>query len=592
MNAKPKVPLLLAILVLAFPAVCPLNSYAQCYLTQGCKPVDDLTYINNTTGQVYHGDGASNNGAGGWTINYSDENQCLGCHYGTDNLPYLQTGHKNTLRKIAPTALWGGPDGNLYLTTDDHYQSGSIYNWVNGQITIGWCNPVSTQVQNGLPVVDPECQYPWYTLPNANAPVPYTPVAPTAAAGGVRNLYYILGAWMNYGGTLNPVASHVNTVFDTGFSGDNYPSANFDCARCHATGYNFDHWAPEPTSNTNDNVTPIPDAKLLRMPTDGFVAPGTTGTSSWYLTGIQCERCHQAAWGYGSHPWAGLQATMVTNEAATPLCMECHRGETIAMAGGSNPGSINPTNGFTTKDHGYCSDLSGSAYATCVANSSNSWIYKPYVDHEQGQAFLNSPHARFTGTLIQNAQHSADLSITISGTYSTQFSESPGDPTKNLGCTGCHDPHQSTVAGTNPPQPPIVQTCDTCHTLSQTIMQTINHPTGPGTPFPTGAPTDIPGACVTCHMQAALGTATSHLFRISSDQNYFTFPTANQLYTQGITALNTENEYSPMDGTTYTSAAWLDVDLACGQCHVGGDGITNPYGLTFPPGLPGAHAYS
>ena len=36
-------------------------------------------------------------------------------------------------------------------------------------------------------------------------------------------------------------------------------------------------------------------------------------------------------------------------------------------------------------------------------------------------AFLNSPHARFTGNLIQNAQHTADLSITIAGTYSSQL---------------------------------------------------------------------------------------------------------------------------------------------------------------------------
>lgn len=68
-----------------------MNSFAQCYLSQGCKPVDFLNYQPNGTGQVYHGDGASNNGAGGWTTYYSDINQCLGCHYGTDTLPYLFT---------------------------------------------------------------------------------------------------------------------------------------------------------------------------------------------------------------------------------------------------------------------------------------------------------------------------------------------------------------------------------------------------------------------------------------------------------------------------------------------------------------------
>ncbi|MGA9641875.1 MAG: chitobiase/beta-hexosaminidase C-terminal domain-containing protein [Terriglobales bacterium] len=567
-------------------------AHAQCYLNQGCKPVDFLNYQpSGPVGQVYHGDGASNNGAGGWTNYYSDVNQCLSCHYGTDTYPYLMTGHKNTLRKFAPGVLWGGPDDNIYLTTDDHYGSGSTYNWTTNQVTLGWCDPLGTIALNGLNPVDPFCQYPYYTLPNPNAPAPYNPVAQTVGAGGVRNLFYLYGGWQNYGGQQNPTATHLNSVFDSGFTGDIYPRANFDCARCHATGYNFSAWGPEPTSNTNDQVTPIPDAQFSRLPSDGYVAPGTNGTSSWYLTGIQCERCHVAAWGYGSHPEGGLQATIAQNEAATALCMECHREESITMAQNGNGGSINPANTMMTRDHGYCSDLSGSLYPTCVANPSNQWIYKPYVDHEPGQAFLNGSHARFSGSLIQNTQNSADLSITISGAYASQFTETLGDPTKNLGCTGCHDPHQSTVAQVSGAKP-IATTCDQCHTLAQTLMQTINHPAGPGTPFPTGAQSDIPGACITCHMQGALGRANSHLFRISSDPNYRTFPTPAQLYTQNITALGIETEYSEMDGSPFTPANWLDVDLACGQCHVGNDGVTNEYGLTLPPGMPGAHAYT
>jgi len=588
MNAKPNVAWSIAFFLLTFSIVLPLNSHAQCYLSKGCAPVDLLNYEpNNATGQVFHGDGASNNGSGGWTTAYTDVNQCLSCHYGTDTMPYLMTGHKNTLRKIAPGVLWGGPDNAIYPTTDPHYGSGSVYNWTNQQITLGWCDPLGTPAQNGLSATDPVCQYPYYTLPNANAPAAYTPVAPTVAAGGVRNLFYLYGGWQNYGGSSNPAG--------TGLTGDLYPYGNFDCGRCHATGYNFDNSAPEPTQNTNGVVAPINNLQLSRIPTDGFVAPGTNGTSSWFLTGIQCERCHVAAYSYGSHPWdPGVTVTINQNEAATALCMECHRAESITMANPSgNPpaaGSINPANTLTTLDYGYCSDLSGSAYATCVSNASNHWVYKPYVNHEAGQAFLNSPHARFNGTLVQNAQHSADLSISISGTYGSQFSETPTDPTKNLGCTGCHDPHQSTVAAVN--ATPIVTTCNQCHTLSKTIMSTVNHPMGPGTPFPTATSADIPGACITCHMQAALGRANSHLFRISTDPGYTTFPTPAQLYTQNVTSLGVEPEYSPMNGTTFAPAAWLDVDLACGQCHVGNDGVTNEYGLTLPPGMPGAHAYT
>jgi len=593
MNVKRALPRVDVFVLLAVLALSSLNLYAQCYLSQGCKPVDDLTYIPSGTGQVYHGDGASNNGSG-WTTYYSDENQCLSCHYGTDTLPYLYTGHKNTLRKFAPGALWGGPDGSLYPATDSYYYgSGSTFDWTNGLVTLGWCDPLATPAQNGLPAVDPGCRFLYYTLPNANAPAPYQTVAPTLAAGGVRYLYYYFAGWMNYGGSANPGATHLNTVFDHGSTGESYPNGNFDCARCHATGYSFDNWAPEPTSNTNNRMAWIPDANLPRLPSDGYIAPGTNGTSSWYLSGIQCERCHVAAWWYGSHPDGGLQATVVQNEAATALCMECHRGENITMANPQlqQPGSITPTNTLVASDHGYCSDLSGSAYATCILNPSNHWVYKPYVAHEAGQAFLNSPHARFTGNLNQNAQNAADLSINISGTYSSYFSENHSDPTKNSGCTGCHDPHQTTVAAAGH-STPIVKTCDQCHQLAQTILSTINHPMGPGTPFPTGASSDIPGACINCHMQAALGRATSHLFRINTNASYSTFPTPSQLYTEGITALGVATDYSELDGLAYSSANWLDVDLACGQCHVGGDGVTNPYNLTLPPGLPGAHAYT
>lgn len=595
MTLKPNTSWFFGFILLSFSVLYPLHLYGQCYLNEGCQPVDYLTYQPNGTGQVYHGDGASNNGLGGWTTIYSDENQCLSCHYGTDTLPYLLTGHKNTLRKFAPGVLWGGPDGSSYSAADVYYGSGSTSNWAAGRVTPGWCDPLATPLQIGLSPTDPGCQYPYYTLPNSHAPAAYTPVEPTVGAGGVRNLFYLYGGWQHYGGSGNPAGTQLSSIFDSGFTGDLYPKGNFDCGRCHTTGYNFDNSAPEPTQNTNSLLAVISDAQFARVPTDGFVASGTNGTSSWFLTGIQCERCHVAAYGWGSHPWDEVTVTVAKNEAATALCMECHREETVTRANpAGNPpvqGSIAPSNTITTRDRGYCSDLSGSAYAACVANASNQWIYKPYIDHEAGQAFLNSPHARFQGTLTQNAQHSSDISITVSGIYGSQFSENPSDQTKNLGCTGCHDPHESTVPAANAAQP-IVKQCGSCHRLAQTIMSTINHPTGPGTPFPTGAQSDIPGACITCHMQAALGPAESHLFRINTSAAYTTFPSPDQLYNQNITGLGVAPEYSVLDGTTFAPAGWLDVDLACGQCHVGNDGITNPYGLTLPPGMPGAHAFT
>jgi Chitobiase/beta-hexosaminidase C-terminal domain/Cytochrome c554 and c-prime len=594
MNASRNASWLVVLFLLVLVAGSQL-CVAQCYLSQGCKPQDLLNYQPNpANGQVYHGDGASNNGGGGWTTYYSDVNQCLSCHYGTDTYPYLWTGHKNTLRKFAPGTLYGGPDGTLYQTTDGYYESGSTYDWVNGTITLGWCDPLATPLQNGLPIIDPTCKFPYYTLANSHAPGPYTPVAQTEQAGGVRNIYYLKGGWMSYGGTSNPSATQLGTVFDQGHTGQLYPNGNYDCARCHATGYSFDHSAPEPTSNSDSKLGWIPDAQLSRIPTNGYIAPGTSGTSSWYLTGIQCERCHVAAYSWGSHPYDNVYVTQPQNEQATALCMECHRQETVTMANTNPPGNITPSNPLMTNDHGYCSDLSGSAYSTCVQNPSNQWVYKPQVDHAQGQEFLNSPHSRFTGNLIQNAQNSADLSIAISGAYNSYFSAAPSDTTKNNGCVGCHDPHQSTVAGVpqTEAQKPIVNTCDSCHKLAQTIIQTTGHPTGPQTPFPTGTQADIPGACVTCHMQGALGQAQTHLFRINTNVNYYTYPTPEQLYVENLTGLGTQPSLSLYGGAYYNPASWLDVDLACGQCHVGGNGVTNPYGLTPPAGLPGSHAFT
>jgi len=592
MRAKVKLTGLVILFWVTFSlALSPMAS-AQCYLGSGCKPVDNLNYQPNGTGQVYHGDGASNNGTGGWTTAYSDVNQCLSCHYGTDTYPYLMTSHRNTMRKIAPGTLWAGPDGINYPVNDPYYGSGSTYDWTNGLITLGWCDPFWTQAKNGLQSMDPECIYPYYTLPNANASASYTPVAPTIAAGGVRNLYYLFGGWQNYGSGT----TQLGTVFDSGSTGELYPYGDFDCARCHATGYNFDASGPEPTKNTNNQVARISDLQFPRMPSDGYMALGTNGTSSWYLSGIQCERCHVAAYAWGSHPWTyNVTPTIAHNEGATALCMECHRQENVTKANNlatpPTPGSINPSNTLQTVDRGYCSDMSGSSYATCVANSSNHWVYKPYLKYAEGQSFLNSPHARFSGTLIQNAQHSADLSIVISGNYDSYFSQAPTDPSKNSGCTGCHDPHQSTVASVTGAKP-IVNTCSSCHKLSQNILATVNHPAGPGTPFPTGTSADLPGACVTCHMQAALGRANMHVFRINPDPNYWTYPTPSQFYTQHISAPGTEPDGDALDGVTYNPAVWLDVDLACGQCHIGNDGVTNEYGLVPPPGLPGSHAYT
>jgi hypothetical protein len=297
--------------------------------------------------------------------------------------------------------------------------------------------------------------------------------------------------------------------------------------------------------------------------------------------------------------------------------MECHREETV----NTTAKTITPTYPPVAVDKGYCSDFSNNPYSACTAT----WIYKPTIPYGMGTTFLNSPHAELTGTLTQNNQNSPDLSITISGTYSATvatpeggyFKETSGtDIGQNKGCTGCHDPHYTTVVtpaqytANNALYHTLQGTTETncsnstCHSnITGNLMATIKHPVGIGTPFPTGTAADVPGACVVCHMQAASpnpgnptqGVPQNHFFRVSVDPNYYTYPPAANYYS-GSTALGWEYNGStyaltptPDPLTGYAGAIWQDVDIACGQCHAGGNASgQNPYGIAQPYPAPPA----
>jgi hypothetical protein len=458
------------------------------------------------------------------------------------------------------------------------------------------------------------------------------------------------------------------------------------CYRCHATGYNFvgnnvqtsgptyvgssADWAtqglatgyttwggPEPTSVSSPipveggtanayTFTTLTDAQLPRAP-DTM----SDGSSSWYLTGVRCERCH--AGGYatpnstanlipsaaapvyekdgpsgGSSSVAGTWPTAPANMQATGLCMQCHRQEQITSGKVSSPGSITiPTQPQVT-DGGKCSDGITAGYAACVAISGNTWNYKPSPNHEfEGQEFLASPHAMFNpqGTVKMAHQNSADLTllegpgtITDPSQYSSnnaaQASYQSAGITQtgmaNNGCVGCHDAHYTTVngpqsetnqtvgilsgatktlpngtAGTSPTQ----HNCSSCHTtIANNLMGSVAHPMGAGTPFPYGQSTNPDTACFICHMNGQSGTAGTHLFQMNPDPNYYTYGTAAQFYSTAKNVGGTN--YAPM--STYNNGRWnnavgSDVDIACGQCHGGGDGSgPNPYGLTLPNPAP------
>lgn len=481
--------------------------------------------------QIFHGDGATNNGSGGWSGTAPRSDQCLSCHRAEgapgDWTSYLMTGHKNVLRKVTPNKPWAGADGTLYPLTDDFYQSGSIFDWIGGTVTVG-----------GPGGLDPGGVYPYYHT--------------------TQNLYYLFGGWAD--------RNKLNTIFDKGFTGALYPNGNYDCGRCHTAGYRFDASAPEPTYNGYK----IPDAQFSRIP-----STFTSGTSSWQLDGIQCERCHIADNGSYNHTatarsYRGIPSKPV-NESATALCIECHRQETV----NTNDNTISLSTDLKVSDRGSCADGISPDYASCIAAGAK-WNYRPVFESAIGQTFLNGSHARFSGTLAQNTQNSPDLSVKMIGAYNSEFTDWVF-PTRNGGCTGCHDPHESTVA-TTPSSTPLWGKCGDCHNLDKYGATTLHHPKGSLSMYPMDTSGDAPDSCTTCHM----GSMGYHIFRISTEMNYSTFPTAAEFY-DPVSPKRTANTAS--DGVI-PNAVWIDVDLACGKCHVGSGNI----GFTTPS--PGAVFYS
>jgi predicted CXXCH cytochrome family protein len=486
--------------------------------------------------QTYNGDGATNGGAGTWITSSATSNQCLKCHApggpGADKTSYLMTGHKNMLRKVTAGKPWTFADGTPLRTTDTPaagslYNSGSTFDWTAGKITVG---------------TGPLLPYP---------PDPY--------AGSQQDIFYIFGGWID--------PSQLDTIWRGGFTGEQFASGNYECARCHTTGYRFDDTGVEPTFNGSK----ISGAVFSRVPTD--YDPATGPAASWMLDGVQCERCHTSS----GHTVAGDPA-LVTNpisEAATLLCLQCHREENVdtvnhqftfgACSDGNSPDNAtcvanggNWVTDLVVYDGGSCSDGTSPDYGTCTAIPGNAWSYAPFFDHESGPTFLNSPHARFSGTLALVSQNSPDMSLTLTGAYTSAFQASG----QNGGCTACHDPHQSLIPAVMAPKP-FVKQCLDCHSGYANLIAITNHPNGASTPFDTGG--DLNASCAVCHM-----SQNYHLFRINTDAGYSTFPTAAQVFAGGGQGLPN----STSDGYL-SNAVWSDVDLACGQCHQG-SGLLGP----------------
>ncbi|MEJ2685368.1 MAG: PKD domain-containing protein, partial [Candidatus Sulfobium sp.] len=340
-------------------------------------------------------------------------------------------------------------------------------------------------------------------------------------SGTPTPFYWIFGSW------LEGAPASARIIYQ-GFS--QYGSSWVDCNRCHATGYDVDTTAQaglEPYATFPSLATGATPADApLNM--TGNADESTTGWADWQHWGITCSRCHNAV--DGNHadsgpavnnlpaPSSAGQAGSVTPDEAvqqTFVCYQCHYQNDSKNL--RDPRVTNP--GEQLVD-------GGSAVVERHANG-----------------FLNSPHARFSGTYGQLAD---------STQYDSHFTAHYGS------CAACHNVHDSVTDNAADAQTWNAECGLNCHSQDPSDpyakpLANIQHPTGPGTPLYGVTTADPVEACQTCHMPGGL-----HLFRINPDPSYST--------STGGTYLNaipdpTHNNFP---------SVYVDLDLACGQCH-GGD---------------------
>lgn len=232
--------------------------------------------------------------------------------------------------------------------------------------------------------------------------------------------------------------------------------------------------------------------------------------------------------------WTGNNTNR--GQIITALCTNCHRQETSGVPyadTGSGAGSVSTSHpGSYVKVGAYHSTVS-------------------YPSHPHGNMFLNGAHGKFSGLFNEIA------TSTFGAGYGSFFQFEGEAANTGNGCTGCHNPHRSTVQVAGIEE--AIEPCQKCHTGQYAVDLTkINHLSGPGTPLEK-MNTEPAEPCITCHMPKG-----EHMFRINPDVNYSTFPMPAAL-------TSTTNANTAPDGT-FTNAVWVDVDAACGQCHGGGTG--------------------
>jgi len=586
-----------------------------------------LICSTNARASVFNPDGATHDDTqqSGWALpaidgSSADYDNCLRCHQsggsGSDKSSYVFGGHKNMSRP-ADGLKWGlpgvdathpysgdseeaslEPDGSFSaLWIQEDYPRMPV-DWAAGPgsstITLGYCAKDGTGAVGSDDVPDlvacPTCESPVMGNGNAGYPLnypdsvacalaatdtgkPYTWVAPTT-----QPLYWIYGGAGLEGGPANIQRG----------------SQQYKCGRCHTTGWTANHTADNVSAKHPHSDFPAVNFKtltavgsstlLLRPSTAGDSA---TDVSSWDQWGIECSRCHVAKDG-GHATWPTV-ATKGGDVVA--LCMNCHRTESD-----TSPRAVAGYNGTTTPiDHNA---------ATPFTNKQQ----QPdgFAHHPDGPEFLNSPHAKFTGTFgaigcppyaingygssitpyapgapTECTPGTMNLDGSTSSAYASTFARAAKvdltgiSDTAAGSCVTCHDIHKPLNPNTAGMNEGSTRECTECHAnpsatvTPQVVLSVIRHPAGAGTPLENAA-ADPTSACEICHQPPGV----KHLWRISTDPNYAMYGDYTYAYpvngsSAAAAAKNVNLSHTAADGT-YSNAMWIDLDNACGQCHGGG----------------------
>jgi hypothetical protein len=540
------------------------------------------------------------------------DNGCLHCHSTLTeyNGPaerekdsYLKTGHKNMLRKVIPGNKLTDPDGVAYTTdgtnTINFMTSSDSY----GKITVGGVDQNLYYIYGDWMAPLPSVVYGTNGYGNApGATNGYSCGACHTTGYGDNSNIGVLGIGTAGFKGVQPQASFPGIVVNA--ANPKWDVDGITCGRCHNA-------AVGPINTTMINASSFPST----YQTSGGMGsiPGGPAAMSNYSSYL-CFQCHGGgsmakAWPANSTQYdPTLVATGVSHGAAAGRDFNGHiLGQSFLNSPHAQFTGTTQLNALGKYDltfymssspaYSYDSDFQG---YTCWQSSTSNSPAKTKADGSEIKTKADCESLYGSGAWRSDTQGS---------------------------CTTCHDVHNSLFVA-DQEEKAIKKTCENCHvdnastgatiaSAPQVVVAAIAHPgsdgnplTTPGTPFDT---TMYESPCVVCHMATqaqANGDQNSmpvHEWRISTDANYSTFPTTAQFYggscdkhtgavqnapylpvvylsdtssanctaaTGTWTAVTQDRNAQTAPDGAYTKAVWVDLDLACGQCHGGSFGAT------------------